>query len=85
MVNNPPLTSCLIEYMLQSNDNADCVDEDIRFKFVDNLSVLEVVMFSSLLAEYDFNQHEANDIEMDEHYVPSTSLKTLANLESISE
>ena len=25
----------LIEYFVQSNDNADCVDQEMRFKFVD--------------------------------------------------
>ena len=75
----------LIEYMFQSNGNADCVDEDLRFKFVDNLSVLELVMLSSLLAEYDFTKHVASDIGIDEHYVPPKSLKTQADLETISE
>ena len=75
----------LIEYMVQSNDNADCVDEELRFKFVDDLSILELVMLSSLLAEYNFNQHVASDIGIDEHFVPSSSLKTQANLQSISE
>ena len=26
----------LIEYFVQSNDNANCVDPDLRFKFVDD-------------------------------------------------
>ena len=28
------------EYLSQSNDNADCVDESERFKFVDDLTFL---------------------------------------------
>ena len=35
----------------------------------------KLVMLSSLLAEYDFNQHVASDIVIDEHYVLSSSLK----------
>ena len=40
----------LIEYFVQSNDNADCVDPDLRFKFVDDLSILELVMLSFSLS-----------------------------------
>ena len=46
----------LIEYFVQSNDNADCVDPDKRFKYVDDLSVLELVMLAGLLSEYNFRQ-----------------------------
>ena len=33
----------LLEYLAQSNHNADIVDQDERFKFLDDLSILEVV------------------------------------------
>ena len=33
----------LWEYLVQSNDNSDCVDPEYRFKFVDDLTVLEKV------------------------------------------
>ena len=33
----------LLEYMSQSNHSADCVDVKDRFKFVDDLSILEIV------------------------------------------
>ena len=33
----------LIEYLVQSNDNADSVSEEDRFKYIDDLSVLEVI------------------------------------------
>ena len=31
------------EFLSQTNDNADCVPEQDRFKFVDNLSTIEVI------------------------------------------
>ena len=31
------------EYLSQSNDNADCIDQDLRYKFVDDLTFLEVI------------------------------------------
>ena len=33
----------LLEYLSQSNNNADCVSESERFKFLDDLSILEIV------------------------------------------
>ena len=74
----------LIEYFVQSNDNADCVDQDMRFKYVDDLTVLELVMLTGLLTEYNFHQHVASDIGIDEYYVPATSLKTQQNVDQIS-
>ena len=75
----------LIEYFIQSNDNADCVDADMRYKYVDDLTVLELVMLASLLSEYNFKQHVASDIGIDEMYVSASNLKTQENLNSISE
>ena len=75
----------LIEYFVQSNDNTDCVDLDLRFKYVDDLSILELVMLSGWLAEYNFKHHVANDIGIDEYYVSAENLKTQKNLNSIAE
>ena len=61
------------------------MDEELRFKFVVDLSIHELVMLSSLLSEYNFNQHVASDIGIDEHFVPSSSLNPQASLQSISE
>ena len=33
----------LLEYLSQSNERADCVDVADRFKFVDDLSILEII------------------------------------------
>ena len=79
-----PTVLGLIEYFVQSNDNADCVERELRFKFVDDLSVLMLVMLGGVLCEYNFKQNVANDIGIDEQYVPSTSLKTQQNLDNIS-
>ena len=74
----------LIEYFVQSNDNADCVDPELRFIYVDDLSALELVMLASLLSEYSFKQHVASDIGIDELYVSPSNLKTQENLHNIA-
>ena len=75
----------LIEYFVQSNDNADCVDPDKRFKYVDDLSVLELVLLTGLLSEYNFKQHVASDIGIDELYVAAENLETQQNLNEIAD
>ena len=36
-----------IEYLVQSNDNADIVSPDDRFKYIDDLSVLQLICLST--------------------------------------
>ena len=64
----------LIEYFVQSNDNADCVDP-----------VLELVLLGSWLSEYNFKQQVASDIGIDEQYISANNLKTQDHLNSIAE
>ena len=75
----------LIEYFVQSNDNANCVDPKLRFKFLDDLTVLELVMMAGLLTEYNFKAHVASDIGIDEQYIPAASLETQKNLNYIAQ
>ena len=45
----------ILEYLSQSNDNADNVEEDDRFKFVDDLTALEIVnLLITQISSYDF-------------------------------
>ena len=73
-----------IEYLVQSNDNADVVPPEDRFKFIDDLSLLQLICFSGLLTEYNFFQHVASDIGIDEQYLPANSYQTQDTLDSIS-
>ena len=35
----------VLQFLVQNNDNADCLEEDMRYKFVDDLSILELLLF----------------------------------------
>ena len=50
--------------MVQSNDNADCVDNDDRFKYVDDLSILEVLCLTGFLIEYETQHHVPPILEL---------------------
>ena len=57
----------------------------MRFKYVDDLTILELLLFGGLLTEYNFRQHVASDVGIDELFVPANSLKTQLNLHTIEE
>ena len=42
-------------------------------------------MLAGILTEYNFKQHIASDIGIDELYVPAESLKTQSDLDNIAE
>ena len=73
-----------IEYLVQSNDNADIVSPNDRFKYIDDLSVLQLICLSGLLIEYDFHQHVASDVGIDDKFLPAENFQTQDNLDSIS-
>ena len=73
-----------IEYLVQSNDNADIVQPEDRFKYIDDLSVLQLVLLSGLLVEYNFHQHVASDIGVDMKYLPAKTYGTQDHLNYIS-
>ena len=52
---------------------------------MDDLSILELVMLSSLLTEYNFKQHVASDIGIDELYIPASSLQSQDNINTIAD
>ena len=72
------------EYLVQSNDNADCVAEADRFKYIDVLSVLQILCLSGLLVDYDFHSHVASDVGIDQNFLPADSYATQSQLNTIS-
>ena len=73
-----------IEYSVQSNDNADFLEEDEKFKYVDDLSILEFVCLSGLLIEYDVHSHVPSDVGVDQLFLPQSSFEMNSYLENIS-
>ena len=55
----------VLEYLVQCNDNADCVSTDCRFKYVDDLTILELLYLSNLstgISSYNHKLHVSSDI-----------------------
>ena len=76
----------LWEYLSQSNDNADCVDEKNRFKFVDDLSFLEIIFLLNIgLETYNVRNHVPSDVPTHNQVIPSIKLQSQYQLEQINQ
>ena len=76
----------LLEYMSQSNKSADCVDVANRFKFVDDLTILEVVNLLTVgITSYNIKQQVPSDISSHNQYIPSNNLESQDWLNKIGQ
>ena len=75
-----------IQYSSQSNDSGSCVSPQDRFKFVDDMSLLEILNLVIIgLEQYDFIEHVASDIADDSKFLSNSKCKSQDILNSVSE
>ena len=76
----------LHEYDSQSNHNTDFLPTDDKFKFVDDLSLLEIINLIAVgISSYNFTQHVASDIGVDQLYLPSENVLSQTYMDKICE
>ena len=76
----------MLEYDAQSNDNTDFLSSDDKYKFVDDLSILELINLITMgLSSYNFRQHVASDIGINQLYLPSENIQSQSFMNNISE
>ena len=74
------------EYLSQSNENAQCVEEDDRFKFVDDLSFLEIIYLLNIgLASYNIHKHVPSNIPVHNQVIQKENLETQKQLNIIND
>ena len=74
-----------IEYTSQSNDNSNFVDNREKFKFIDDLSILEIIsLLSQGLTSYYHKNSVPSDIGIGRAYLPPENSKTQEYLEKLS-
>ena len=74
------------EYLSQSNDNANCISESDRFKFVDDLSFLEIIhLLSAGLATYNVRAHVTSEIPTHNQLIIGKHLKSQNHLKVIND
>ena len=75
-----------LEYSSQSNDSAQFVPPEDRYKFVDDLSLLEIINLLTIgLSSYNFKNHVASDIAIGDKYLPAVNSRSQNFLDSIQE
>ena len=74
-----------MSYIAASDDAASWVEDEDKYKYCDDLSILELIMVGDLLQEYDFTNHVASDVEVGQRFIQPSNLKTQQNLNQIAE
>ena len=76
----------ILEYLSQSNNSADCVNPEDRFKFVDDLTILEIVNLLTIgISSFNCKQQVPSDILDNNQYIPPENLTSQDNLDTINE
>ena len=75
----------ILEYLSQTNNNTDFIAPDKKFKFIDDLSFLEIVNLLCLgLSSYHFSTHVASDIPENGYYMNPRNLMSQSYLDQIA-
>ena len=71
-------------YLSQTNKNVDFLPKKDKFKWIDDLTILEIINLVSIgLASYNFRQHVASDIGIDQKFLPSENVQYQNIIEKI--
>ena len=74
------------EYLSQSNNNTDFLDPEEKFKFIDDLSIIEVLNLINIgLSSYNFHQHVASDIGIENSYLDASNIKAQTYLDKVAD
>ena len=74
----------ILEYLSQNNSCAQFLEKDDRYKFIDDLSILEILNLISIgLAPYNFEHHVSSEIKVGNSFLPPENIKSQQNLQQI--
>ena len=71
-------------YTVTSDDNAYHVPTADRYKYCDDLHILELVMIGDILIEYNFLDHVASDVGIDQRFLDPSRCQTPENLNQVA-
>ena len=65
-------------YTTGSHDNTEELDisEEDKFQYIDDLCLLELIIMTDILINYDFRSHVASDIAVDQRFLPPEATRT---------
>ena len=71
-------------YLAGSNDSAESVSEEDRFKYIDDLQVLELIMLAGILTDYDVYLHVPSDVPLDHKFLSGADTNMQSHLDKLS-
>ena len=76
----------IIGYLSQSNNCADSVNVDDRFRFIDDLSILEIINLLTIgLSSYNVKHQVPSDVSCPGLYIDPENLKTQRHMNEIND
>ena len=76
----------ILEYLSQSNDSSDCVRVEDRFKFIDDLSILEIVNLLTVgLSSFNLKHQVPTDIPLHNQFISPQNLQSQKWLNTIND
>ena len=75
----------ILEYLSQSNNSADCVSPEERFKFIDDLTILEIINLLTIgICSFNIKTQVPSDILDNNQFIPAENLRSQEYLKEIS-
>ena len=65
-----------LTYLIASDDCPQDVETEDAYKYVDDLEVHELVALAGILIDYNFTEHVASDVGIDEKFLPTNRCRT---------
>ena len=76
----------ILEYLSQTNNNLDFIEEDMRFKYFDDASVLEIVNLLSIwLVSHNSKQQDPSHIPSHNQFLQAPYMKSQEYLETLNK
>ena len=76
----------MLEFLSQSNDNSNCVSESEKFKFLDDLSILEIINLLTIgLTSFNLKGQVVSDIPQHNQFIPPENLQSQNWLNQIND
>ena len=67
------------------DDCADVINQDDKYRYVDDLEILELIKLSGILIEYDVKSHVQSNVGPHQQLLPPDQYQTQSYLDSISD
>ena len=71
-------------YLVTSDDCADHIEEEDKYRYIDDMEILELVRMTGILVDYDCTVHVPSDIGTEQRFLPPEGYSMQSKLDQIS-